>query len=134
MRMSPVAADDNHDKKPLGDKGNDSFGGWIQIEADKLEYRTITKALEDGDYYASNGAAVRRVWVEGEYVHVDCDPAEKVVLTLGNGKCKVCRAEDGPVTHAELKMPEYATWFRVSVWDENGKFAITRAFFPEEWK
>lgn len=133
MRMAVVAADDNHDKKPAGDPGNDSCGGWIQIEAEKLQYRTITQALQNGDYYASNGAAIHKVWVEGDHVFVECDPAEKVVVTYGNAKCKVCRAEDAPLTQASLKFPEYTTWLRVTVWDKNGKFAMTRAYFPEEW-
>lgn len=133
MRMAAVAADDNHDRQPAGAPGNDSCGGWVQIEAEKLEYRTITRALKQGDYYASTGAAIRKVWVEDDHVFVECDPAEKVVVTVGNAKAKICRAEDAPLTQASLKIPEYTTWFRVSVWDKNGKFAITRAYFPEEW-
>lgn len=134
MRLAAVAADDNHDKHPAGSKRNDSCGGWIQIEAEKLEYRTITKALQDGSYYASNGAAIRKIWVEDGDVHVECDPAERVVLTMANAKCRSQWAEETPITHAQLSMPEYAQWFRVTVWDENGKFAISRVYFPEEWQ
>ena len=134
MRLAAVAADDNHDKYPAGHKRNDSCGGWIQIEAAKLDYPTITKALQDGSYYASNGAGLRKIWVEDSVVHVECDPAEKVVLTMANAKCRTQWAEDAPLTQAELTLPEYAKWFRVTVWDKKGKFACSRVYFPEEWQ
>lgn len=133
MRLAAVAADDNHDRKPIGHPGHDSCGGWIWIQAEKLEYRTITKALQNGDYYASNGAQLKKIWVEDDKIHVQCDPARRVVVTYGNGKCRQAWGEDALITQAELPLPEYATWFRVTVWDENHKFACSRAYFAEEW-
>ena len=134
MRLAAVAADDNHDRKPIGHPGHDSCGGWVQIQADKLEYRTITKALQAGDYYASNGPRLKKIWVENDRVYVQCDPAQRVVVTCGNAKCRNAWAEEAPITEADLKLPEYATWFRVTVWDENGKFAVSRAYFAQEWQ
>ena len=131
MRLAAVAADDNHDRKPIG-YGNDSCGGWVQIEAEELEYRAITRALERGDYYASTDAVIHKVWVEDSHVCVECDPAERVVVTMGNAKCRHTPFQDEPVTEARLKLPHYTTWFRVTVWDKNGKFAMTRAFMREE--
>jgi len=131
MKLSAVAADDNHDRHPVG-MGNDSCGGWIQIQADKLEYRTITKALEKGDYYASNGATIHKVWVEDSHVCVECDPAERIVVTVGNAKSRRSPYSLEPVTEGKFKLPSYTTWFRVTVWDKNGKFAMTRAYTRDE--
>ena len=134
MRFATVAADDNHNKHPVESRRSDACGGWVQIEADKLEYRTITKALEAGSYYASNGPKLHAVWVEDGMVHVQCDPADRVVLTVGGGKSKLAVAEDAPLTQTAIMLPVYAEWFKVTVYDENGKFAMTRAYYPEEWK
>lgn len=134
MHLAAVAADDNHDRKPLGHPGHDSFGGWVQIQADKLEYRTITKALEKGDYYASTGAELKKIWVEDDHIHVQCGPARRVIATYCNAKCRVAWGAEEPITEAELPLPEYAKWFRITVWDENGKFACSRAYFREEWQ
>lgn len=134
MRLGAVAADDNHNARPIGHPAHDSCGGWIQIQAEKLEYRTITKALQNGDYYASNGGQLQKIWVEDQQVHVECGPAKRVVLNLGNAKCRTVWAEDGLITQADFKIPEYTTWIRVTVWDENEKFAISRAYFAEEWQ
>ena len=134
LRLAAVAADDNHDRKPLGHPGHDSCGGWVQIQADKLEYRTITKALENGDYYASNGAELKKIWVEEDTIHVECGPAQRVIASYCNAKCRNVWGLEGPITQAELPLPEYAKWFRITVWDENGKFACSRAYFREEWE
>lgn len=134
MRLAAVAADDNHDKGPLGNKLNDSCGGWVQIEAEKLEYRTITKALQAGSYYASSGAVIRKIWVEDNVFHVTCDPAEKILFTVGASKCRRRVSEEEPITEGSFELPAHAQWVRVTVYDRNGKFAMSRAYFPEEWK
>ena len=67
-------------------------------------------------------------------VHVQCDPADRVLLTVGGGKSKLAVAEDAPLTQTAITLPVYAEWFKVTVYDENGKFAMTRAYYPEEWK
>ena len=46
MRLFPVAADDNHNPVEFADPFNSSCGGWVQIKAEKLEYRAVTLALE----------------------------------------------------------------------------------------
>lgn len=132
MRLAAVAADDSHSKHPVGSKLNDCCGGWVQIEAEKLEYRTVTKALQAGDYYASNGAVIREIWMEGNEFHVKCDPAERILFTLNATKVRRRVAEDAPLTEGFCKVPEYAEWIRVTVYDQNGKFAISRTYNREE--
>jgi hypothetical protein len=48
QRIYAVAADDNHNKFQ-----GDSFGGFVMIKAEKLEYETIMNALFAGEFYAS---------------------------------------------------------------------------------
>ena len=134
MRFATVAADDNHNKHPRESRRSDACGGWIQIEADKLEYRTITKALEAGSYYASTGPKLHGIWVEDETVHVKCDPADRVLLTVGGGKSKTEVALETPLTEVSLKVPEYTEWLKITIYDKDGKFAMTRAYYPEEWQ
>ena len=55
-RMYCIRADDNHNHESAPDW--DSGGAWVMIKAEKLEYRTITKALEDGNFYASQGPEI----------------------------------------------------------------------------
>ena len=134
MRFATVAADDNHNKYPVGSNYCDACGGWVQIEADQLEYRTITKALESGSYYASTGPKLHALWVEDGKVCLKCEPATKILLTMGGGKSSVEIAEDTLLTEVSFPFPGYEEWIKITVYDEKGKFAMTRAYYPEEWQ
>lgn len=134
MRLGVVAADDNHDKKPLGHPQNDSCGGWVWIQAEALEYRAVTKALQAGDYYASNGAVIHKIWVEDDMLHVTCDPAQKICITKGHGKSKVLFDEEASLTEGSFQILEYNDWVKVTVYDKKGKFAMSRAYFRQEWE
>lgn len=80
-RIFCLATDDNHNKP---DRNWDSFGAWTMIKADKLEYRTITKALEAGHFYATQGPDIHDFWVEDGTVHISCSPATQIIFTTGH--------------------------------------------------
>ncbi len=127
-RIFCIAADDNH-------RQYDAFGGFIVIKAEKLDYRTITKALENGDFYASQGPEIKELWYEDGKLHIQCSPAAKIVFSTG------IRATHA-VTAYDEKSLEYACWdvaglpehtyVRVTVTDHNGKHANTNAYFIDE--
>ena len=74
-RIYCIAADDNHNSFDEKTKYNGSFGGFTVIKAEKLEYRTITKALEEGNFYASQGPEIKALWYEDGKIHVECSDA-----------------------------------------------------------
>ena len=54
------------------------------IKADKLEYRTITKALENGNFYCASGKNPPRInalYVEDNVLKIDCTPATDIFVT-----------------------------------------------------
>lgn len=119
-----VAADDNHGL-------SSQFGGWNMICAEKLEYRTITKALEDGHFYASTGPEIKELWFEEGNLHICCSPASKILASFGIRK-KVCFTKtDGDLTEAVIPVDKDDIYVRVTVWDENGKHADTNAYYTD---
>lgn len=92
------------------------------------------------DHYKKNGYSVvaftdHDVLIPHQALKdADFLPLNGVVLTVANAKNRNCRAEEELITQASLSLSEYAQWIRVTVWDANGKFAISRAYFPEEWE
>jgi hypothetical protein len=104
------------------------------IKADKLEYRTITKALEDGHFYASQGPEIHDLWFEDGKIHVTCSPAERVVLTCGRRRADIALQSDtgSPVTHAAFKVHPEDKYVRLTVIDEKGLPANTNAYFTDE--
>ena len=124
QRVYVVAADDNHGERS-------QFGGWCMICAEKLDYRTVTKALEDGHFYASTGPEIKELWFEDGNLHICCSPAAKIVASFGIRK-KVCfRKTDTDLTEAVIPVDKDDIYVRVTVWDEDHNHADTNAYFTD---
>ena len=129
-KIYAIAADDNHN---FGGNLYDSFGGYTVIKAEKLQYRTITKALEEGNFYASQGPEIRALWYENGKIHIECSDAEYIDFNFGIMHAKRFRAEkNGVINMAECEVPPHSVYVRVTVWDKYGKPADTNAYFVED--
>jgi len=139
-RIYCIAADDNHND--TGDNwAYDSFGGFTVIKADKLEYRTVTKAMEDGNMYASQGPEIYDLYVEDGKVYIKCSPARRIVLSTGKRYSRCVWANIGDhfgegsektITEASFDIPEDCHYIRLTVIDMEGRPANTRAYFLDE--
>jgi hypothetical protein len=125
QRVYFVAADDNHGERS-------QFGGWCMISAEKLEYRTITKALEDGHFYASTGPEIKELWFEDGELHLRCSPAAKILGSFGIRKKVLIKKTDGDLTEAVIPVDKDDIYVRVTVWDKDNKHADTNAYFTDE--
>lgn len=125
-----LATDDNHNFGTPGTTSWDSFGGFVMIKAENLEYRTITKALEAGSFYASQGPMIHNLWIEDDKLHVDCTEAEKIILTTSRRRRGIVWANEGEtVTSADFDIFPEDRYVRVTVQDHRGRFAETNAHF-----
>ena len=127
-----VSTDDNHNGDDPNSGNWDSFGGWVMIKAEKLEYRTITKALEDGHFYASQGPAIHSVWFEDGEIHVECDPVENIKFYYGNRAGKGVFADGKTLTHASAKVRPENGYVRITVTDSKGRPANTSAYWAAD--
>ena len=111
----------------------DSFGGFTMIKADRLDYRTITGALEAGNFYASQGPEIHALWMKNGKLYIECGPAEKIQFTSGIRRNSVVWAEPGEsVTEAVFDVKPEDVYIRVTVTDHAGRHADTRAYFTDE--
>ena len=133
-RIYCISTDDNHNSG--GERwAHDSFGAFTVIKADRLEYREITKALENGDFYASMGPEIHELYLEDNELHIKCSAAKRICLNVGRVKfAKAKCAKDGEyLTEASFKIDkEQDIYFRLDIYDENGKAANTNAYFCDE--
>lgn len=132
-RIYCVATDDNHNGGEGEDALMSSFGGFTMIRAEKLDYRTVTRALENGDFYASMGPEIYELYLEDDAVHIKCSPARTIAL---HGGVRVCWAKHakGDALLTEAVFPLYGLdlrYFRLSVTDTAGNRANTNAFFTD---
>ncbi len=127
-RLYCIATDDNHNKP----ERPDSFGGFTMIKADKLEYRTITKALEEGNFYASEGPIINELWLEDKTVHIKCEPAVEIYMNSQYRYAKSVKGFGYPVTEASFELTGNEGYVRFTVVDKDGKRAYTNAYFIDE--
>lgn len=120
-RLFCIAADDNHGRIP------DECGGWTMIKAPRLDYRAITRALEQGHFYASWGPAIHSLWVEDGKIHIICSPASRILATFGCRKSR-CLTGEG-LTEGAFSLQPGDGYVRLTVVDSQGRCADTNAFF-----
>lgn len=75
-KIFAIAADDNHNLS--GDF--DSFGGFVMINAKKLDYPNIVEAMSKGDFYASSGPLIYSINWDGEYLTVLTSEVERISM------------------------------------------------------
>jgi hypothetical protein len=125
-RIFCIGADDNH---AAGDTG----GAWVMIKADRLEYRTITKALEEGNFYTSQGPEIHALYVEDGRIHVEADPCREIVFTTGNRNALRLRSTGGePLRCGSFALEEGMGYVRVTVIGADGRCADSNAYFLDE--
>ncbi len=126
-RIFITSGDDNHNKK------DDSFGTFVMVEADKLEYSKIVDALLKGEFYTSTGPTIEKISVDGDLVTVKCSDAKNVFYSTHGRRCGFVTAdEDESVNSASFKLLESDVYFRISVVDEFGRRADSQAYFLSE--
>lgn len=136
-RIFCIATDDNHNPKREGRSFKDSFGGFVMIKAEKLEYRCITDALFAGNFYSSRGPEIKALWYDSEdsCIHVKCSDAVKVICSSGRRGQRTCYAQDFGqefINEAVLPVREDDIYVRISVYDKDMRTADTNAYFVEE--
>ena len=117
-----VGGDDSH-------RLSGSGLSWTVIKADKLEYSAVTKALMEGNFYASQGPDIYGLWMEDNIMHIECSEAVSILFTAANRRAMRFNAEKGEViTHAEYEVHDDSDYVRVTVVDRAGKTASTNAY------
>ena len=128
-RIYCVSTDDNHNIKD----GFDSFGGYTVIRADRLDYRTVTRALEKGEFYASMGPEIHDLYYEDGRVYITCSPAQRIMMNTQVRRAKCAWAKEGEtLTHASFEVKPDCGYIRLTVMDERGRCANTNAYFLDE--
>ena len=130
-RIFCTMGDDNHNRDGTTLQ---SFGGSTIVGAESLDYASVIRALEKGEFYCSSGRTdpprILALYVESGVVHVDCTPAS-FVFFVGDGRRYANKRGEG-VTHAEFPLGRDDGWFRVAVRDDRGNTAHTHAYLVDE--
>lgn len=132
-----IAADDNHNTFPIDSPRCDSFGGFTMIKAEKLEYSTVTKALLDGHFYASEGPEIYDLYFDTEdnSFHIRTSEAVRVAKTTGERyhSVRTPAHKGGTITEAVFGLGKLVDGYvRFIVRDRDGREAQTHAYRVDE--
>ncbi len=131
-----IAADDCHLGDPDDGPRCDRYGGFVMIKAPELKYDAVIKALESGDFYASQGPEILELYIEDDEIHLKCSPAKYIAMNTSwrpFGGIRIAKGESF-LTEATFKLPKTQRYFRFDVCDCQGRHANTRAYFTEKIK
>ena len=132
-RIFCISADDNHNCHPPQSRHYDSFGGFIMVKAERLEYKTVTDALLAGNFYASQGPEIYDLWLEDEKLYITCSNASSIVLGTGRRRVKAVYRENGEaLTKACFDIKKEDIYVRITVTDHSGLHANNNAYFTDE--
>ena len=131
-RLYCIGADDNHNARPEEDRHWDAGVAFTMIKATSLDYRTVTRALEAGHFYASEGPEIFELYYEDGRAYVKCSAADRIICTYGSRKGSVRYAYEAPLSEADFEIPADCIYFRITVIDAKGYHACTNAYFVDD--
>jgi hypothetical protein len=133
-QVFPLATDDCH---------SSYGGGWLMVKARALDYGSVFAALKRGDFYSSNGPAIKSLCIEDGVVTVKTSAVRQIRIVTGHRMRKVLNAREKLLTGATFDIRSIIesaanapdgcrAWWRLEITDKSGGQAMTRAFFIDE--
>lgn len=132
-RLFCLATDDCHSISLPKYEFQQNGGGFVMIKSDELKYDKIITALENGDFYASQGPEIYNLYVEDGKIHIKCSPARTISMISHHRPFGgTAFAKDGIlITEAEFEF-QNQPFFRFDICDYQGRHANTRAYYVTE--
>lgn len=135
-RVFPLATDDAH-------KLQDCFGGFVMVTAEELTYDKVFSALKNGDFYCSTSPEIFEISIDNGVVKVISSPCAYVGVSTDCRQLYAKSAKgDGLLTETSFDInwyfdlekngPNKHQYFRITLVDEFGNKAFSRAYFVDE--
>ena len=124
QRIWGVATDDGHAM-------SHHCVGWVRVNAER-NLESILTALKGGAFYASTGPEIYDFYVEDGKAVVKCSPVDRVRFHYGFAPTRIKDGNGELIEGAEFAVPEYYTYIRASVIDEEGRKAWTNPIFLKD--
>ncbi len=131
VRIHAVATDDNHNKG----EAEDSFGGWIMVQAPELSRDSLVENILSGNYYSSTGPQIYEYGIVNGTAYVTCSGVHHINFIAGGyvcaGYCKWSQDGENSLTHAEYTPQGPAGYIRIECVDKFGKIAWSNPLYEE---
>lgn len=114
------ANDDSHRREDVG-------AGWNMVYAYEKTVQGVSRALQEGRFYASTGVIINKIEVEGNRIRIETENAEHIAAIKDTGM-PFSRSNE---TWIEVEVPESARYVRFQCWGQGESMAWTQPFFNE---
>lgn len=121
IKIYAVATDDGHAMYQ-------HCKGWVMVNAEN-NVKSILKALENGEFYASCGPVIKDFYVEDGKAHLECSECKAVYFCCDMKPSRKVEAENSLITSAELDLKDDYRYIRAYVIDSEGNRAWTNPIF-----
>lgn len=121
------ATDDNHNVHPQTSEYFDSFGGFVMIKSEELNYTSIVNSLKNGNFYSSTGHIINELYIENLCLKISCEKAKEIGIITAGRKAFFKTCKDG-MTSAEFTLDGDEGYFRVVCTDMTGNMSFTNAY------
>ncbi len=132
-RVWGIAVDDAHEfQGEFNSQVSNPGRGWIQLKAAGLDAASILQAMDDGDFYASNGVTLGELRSTTREIVIEIDPEPDARYTT------VFTGQDGARLHvSDTLTPRYQpskhdSYVRATVYSSRGTKAWTQPVFRPE--
>lgn len=122
QRIACLAADDNHTIKA-------TCGGKTVINAEKLDYDTIIRAMEEHSLYATTGPVINELYIEDGVATLSFEKGEFAVMSTKGRRVKRKNATQEGENTVSFNIREDDGYVRFDVVDKLGNRANTCAYF-----
>lgn len=123
-----VSVDDNHNMSVKnGHIPCDSFGGFVMINSDSLQYSHVMDALQKGDFYSSQGPEIYEISIEGDKLRVKCSDVS-LIVAYTDGRWFYSAQGEG-INHAEFTLSGNEKYVRIMCRDSNKCDANSSAYW-----
>lgn len=129
-KIHGFASDDNHNVL------EDSFGGWIVVQASELTHEAIVENFLEGNYYSSSGPEIFDWGIKDGKAWISCSNVNQVRFIAGNiindGFVVIGEKYQDNLTGGEYQLKGHESYVRAEARDKYGRTAWTNPIYLDE--
>ena len=77
-----IATDDSHRYHSFSSEDSNTGRGWVMVNCKKLASEDIISAMEKGDFYASTGVHLKKLFTDKKQIEIEVDPEFGVIYEI----------------------------------------------------
>ena len=126
-KVNGVASDDLHQKDDR------SLGGFIMVQAEKLDNTAIADAIKKGNYYSSTGPEIDDFYIDQGTIYANGSDCKSIsFITNARNRRYSGDNENESINHAEHKLTGHESYVRVEFEDFEGKRAWSNPIYIDK--